>query len=537
MDDTKGEDYDAADVAPGVDAELKESAGAKSKCASLLIMCVGCVLFPAALMVIAWNEREVACNMNFILEAELTAIAADCADAASVEGKFAFFSCPISENKSEVFTPATSFNLPGLEEYVSFPAVAAGQKIEMYQCIETKGKPSSESSESALEKQEETSVKEEKALESQVRESESSTSDSHSSLLEEAKDASSSIIRKSRRRSENMILTVDSRGRNRIEPGALEDGGSQNSDRTNTSEQSEYYYQMSWSDTWYNSHEFKETPMYVQSNGCPDFIIKGKPNHNPEVPDRGDGHKAQLGMQMAYTSNLYAGAFTLADEDAIKEFKADEQISLANFSGSFTLAKNTDNIISEISRKTVAWHDEQPKYISSCKSDRLGCVRVSYYKTGATTVSAFGLVGSSGVVEPYPTKTAWGCNATGFIRAWPKEMTMEKAIQEMKDELSLTTWAYRAGGCVLAWFALFCCFEPIASGAEYVGDILSYIPFFGGLLERMVGGVVSMLLCITSCSCGLGCGLLVIAIVWCAMRPLVGGPLLAGGLLLFIIGY
>lgn len=501
MDHGEGEAYVASN---GDDTGIKETepaSGQKSMCVSLLIMCVGCLLFPGALLLLAWNEREAACTMNVILEAESTAMVADCGDADSAEGKLAFFSCPINEGASTVFSPATSFNLPGLEEYITFPSVAGAQKVEMYQCIETKEPAKSDSSEdSALEQS------------------------SRSSLLEEEKDASSSIIRKNRRRPGNA----------KLEPGAFEEEQSLDSNRRNSSE---YYYKMDWAETWYNSREFKDTPAHVQSKGCPDFVINGEPNHNPEVPDRGDGHKVQLGVQTAYTSNLYAGAFTLADEDAIKEFKADEQISLANFSGSFTLAKNTDNIISEISRKTVAWHDEQPKYISSCKSDRLGCVRVSYYKTGATTVSAFGLVGSSGVVEPYPTKTAWGCNATGFLRAWPKEMTMEKAIQEMKDELSLTTWAYRAGGCVLAWFALFCCFEPIASGAEYVGDILSYIPLFGGLLERMVGGVVSMLLCITSCSCGLGCGLLVIAIVWCAMRPLVGGPLLAGGLLLFIIGY
>jgi len=506
MADAEGEDYTIGEG----DGDLKEevtASGEKSMCVSVMIMCIGCILFPAALLLLAWNEREAACTMNVILEAESTGMVADCGDASSVEGKLAFFSCPIKQNSSEVFSPATSFNLPGLEELVSFASVAGAQKVEMYQCIETKDATKSDASSQSTE----SSVIEQRT---------------NKSLMEE-KDASSSIVRKNRRRPKTATL----------EPGALDEGRSEDAHRSNSSESSQFSYKMEWSDTWYNSKEFKDTPANVQSKGCPDFIINGEPNHNPAVPDRGDGHPVELGEQTAFSSNLYAGAFTLGDDSLIKKFKADEQVSLADFSSAFTLKDSTDNIISAINSKTVAVHDEQPTYLSSCVNDRLGCIRISYYQSSAKTASVFGLVGSSGVVTPYETKSPWGCNATGFIRAWPKEMTMDDAIKEMKDELTVQTWLCRAGGLLIAWFALFCCFEPIASGASYMGDLLSYIPLLGGLFERMLNGVMTMLLCVASCSCGLGCGLLVVAIVWCAMRPVVGGPLLASGILLFIIAY
>lgn len=46
-------------------------------------------------------------------------------------------------------------------------------------------------------------------------------------------------------------------------------------------------------------------------------------------------------------------------------------------------------------------------------------------------------------------------------------------------------------------------------------------------MEDLLEGMVDTLLCIVSCGIGCSCGLLVIALVWLFMRPLIGGGLMA----------
>merc|ERR1740117_2678065 len=113
-------------------------------------------------------------------------------------------------------------------------------------------------------------------------------------------------------------------------------------------------------------------------------------------------------------------------------------------------------------------------------------------------------------------------------------MTKEQMITKMRGQLDMQTWAYRLIGLVLAWLALYCCFDPIASAAEMMGGALSYIPFFGNALTSMLEGVVTMFLCVASCGFGLSCGLLVCACVWVGMRPMIGGPLMGGAIAMFI---
>merc|ERR1719231_452838 len=110
-------------------------------------------------------------------------------------------------------------------------------------------------------------------------------------------------------------------------------------------------------------------------------------------------------------------------------------------------------------------------------------------------------------------------------------------ITQLKAERSATTWILRVIGLICAWLSLYCMFQPIAASADVMGDCLNLIPFCGGAIGNMLEGIVEMFLCIIACGWGCSCGLLVIAIVWIGMRPTIGGPLLAGVLLLFAIGF
>jgi hypothetical protein len=477
--------------------------GGKSAPASCLIMCIGCLLFPGALALVGWNERNYACKSNIILEAEESAFVASCGDTSGAEGKLTFFSCPIDDASLQSFTPSSTFNVPGLGGTVKIDSVAAAQNVEMYQCIETK---------------------EEKTTE---KAAESSFVEFHQSRKaikhEEMQKTNLSLVRRMHKKSTGGSLEPD------------EDTDEKPEKETTTA--TKYYYKMAWADTWYNSREYKATPTNIKNNGCPDFVVDGKINHNPSPPNRGDGHPIELGRQDAYATSVVAGGFTFSDAANIKKFKAEQVLSMVPFASQFALPTTTDNIVSLIGKSTLAVHTEKPKYLASCRSERLGCIQLQYFKSNSSHMAAFGLAGGSGVISPFKAKEGWGCPAADFIRMWPKEMTKDQAIADLRSELSATTWIFRIGGVLLAWFALYCCFDPIASGVDMIGNGLSYIPCVGGWLESALEGVVTMFLCLISCSIGVSCALFVIAIMWLAMRPIIGGPLLASVLLLCLVGY
>ena len=95
----------------------------------------------------------------------------------------------------------------------------------------------------------------------------------------------------------------------------------------------------------------------------------------------------------------------------------------------------------------------------------------------------------------------------------------------------------RVLGLLFCAVTIYCCFSPISAAADVVGDYLRCIPCVGPTLEDLLEGMVDALLCAVSCAIGCSCGLLVIAITWLVMRPLVGSGLLAVCLVLFCCGY
>merc|ERR1740116_436506 len=80
------------------------------------------------------------CATKHIVAAKYYSKDADCDDSKSVEGRFAFISCPVDEASLEVFTPR-QFGIPGLNNTFSIRAAAANQVVQMYQCVENKDSP------------------------------------------------------------------------------------------------------------------------------------------------------------------------------------------------------------------------------------------------------------------------------------------------------------------------------------------------------------------------------------------------------------
>jgi hypothetical protein len=88
---------------------------------------------------------------------------------------------------------------------------------------------------------------------------------------------------------------------------------------------------------------------------------------------------------------------------------------------------------------------------------------------------------------------------------------------QMEAENTLLTWVLRLVGFLVMAVGIFLVFQPLATFADVV-------PFFGGLVGAgfaLVAGVAALAL-----------SLLTIAVAWLFYRPLLGGSLLAAGLLL-----
>mmetsp|Transcript_147311 Transcript_147311/g.274443 ORF Transcript_147311/g.274443 Transcript_147311/m.274443 type:complete len:551 (-) Transcript_147311:95-1747(-) len=458
---------------------------------SFLLMCVGCLLFPCCLVLVGWNERRTLCETRLLHDADQNSIVAECDDAEAAEGKFVFFSCPVNMNLTTSFSPQ-SFNMVALKEVFRFKGIAAAQRIEMYQCIET----------------------------AEMKE----TDKDGASFLATAGATDGPNLSWSFADLLSSSLAADNL-RARATKGINEKG-----------DEKVYRYKMGWSDRWYDSKLFKGTPQQMQVRGCPDLVYNGSVNNNPLPPDRGDGQRVPLGHETEHASSVVAGVFTLTDTNAMQQIQANTPIDFTEYKSLFQLDTTTDNIVAGISPKTVAVHDDSTEYLSTCATNRLGCVRISYNKSDVSHISVMAKIGSSGITHPMPMTSSWGCGAVDFIRMQPGEMTKDEFLSAMKSSNDALTWSLRVVGVLLCWFTMWCCFEPIASAADAVGEYLAYVPLLGKALTSSLDGVQAMILCLVSCSLGLSCGLFVIAIIWISLLPVVGGPLLGGCVVLVLIG-
>jgi len=409
------------------------------------VMCLGCLFFPLAMMLVCYNEVQTMCANKHIIAAEYYSHTADCSDSKSVEGLFSFISCPIDRSSLEVFTPG-HFGMSGLNNTFSFRAVAGSQQLEMYQCIESK------------------------------------------------------------QSNNNLIKTEKAK---------------------KEAQDKEYSYAMAWSGVWYDSRTYRREPSVIQSDGCPDFVYNGSVNHNPTFPDRGDGRPVQGGLQVVASTSIKAGAYTISHPRsmAILTKFANNSVPMSKYAGDFNLATNTDNIVSNVSANTVAVHPTNPTFLSTCREPRLGCVRIAYNSTKVNHVSMFAKVGAAGITQAQPMDSSWGCGPRDFIYMYPEKLSKEEMIAKMVAENKATVWSTRLAGLAMCWLALICLVYPVAALPDFTKAYA--IPGVWKLMSYLFEGLVTSFLMFCTCTCGCGCGIAMIALTWIALRPVIGGSLIA----------
>lgn len=525
-------------------------------------MFLGWIVLLAALITMSWNEKENVCANNIFMYAEDHAIVASCDDAKKYEGLFVFYSCPLDDEKTTM-TPLTSFNLPGLKEHITFDSPAGSQNVEMYQCIETADKV--EGGEAATNLAHQGEAAEAESDESsgsyltnplalaEQEETLDRTSQNSTELAEEASGHVEMTIEASGNLEMASIVRHAHTHKRKPQSHISQDQesstfGSTRETVTDTAlgQETRYKYHMGWSNVWYDSFQFKATPEEIQKAGCSDFVYNRKVNHNPNPPFRGDGKRVELGRLSTWSAGVKAGGFTFTDEDLIKTIKADEDIPMTPFKSGFSLNAATDNIVTTIAPNTVTVHDDSPMFLSTCKTDRLGCIRISYQKASITHMSVIGFAGAAGVMEPwnvegqeakYPMQKSYTCDTTPFIKMVPRSMLKSEMIAYLRGDHTVQTWALRVAGMIALWFGFYCALDPFASSSDRMASYLAYIPWCGPCFGKAMDGVVEMFVCLISCALGMSCGMVAAGLVWAGLRPVIGAPLCAGGVVMFCIGY
>jgi hypothetical protein len=119
----------------------------------------------------------------------------------------------------------------------------------------------------------------------------------------------------------------------------------------------------------------------------------------------------------------------------------------------------------------------------------------------------------------------------------PYSQSSDEAIDSMLDSNSAMTWALRLLSFILSFCGILCFFQPIQEIADAANDILSFfscIPILGwGLdfLGNVVAGAVGCALSFIALGVSFPTTLLVMAIMWTAMRPLLAVPALGLGVI------
>jgi len=288
-------------------------------------------------------------------------------------------------------------------------------------------------------------------------------------------------------------------------------------------------HRMQWSSSWVNSGDFVKTP----GSACPGFAEAGG---NPGFPENLEPGSTTDYAQTLQTAQLapagskakFVPGYTL-NHDLVKQLTPGMPVSLLpfakNFTGTASNAKPWTRPL-QVGRTNLR---VSGSYLVTCPGPvQLGCVRIQYLKSGATSPSVIGQVTQAGQVTKAKMPGGWGCSSSTWQAIRAEKMTKKDMVSQLKVENKMLVWILRGCGILIAIMAVACCLQPIAAAADVLGDLVNFCPC-GGFLENLLEGLVSEIICAVSCGVGCGASLFVIAIVWVFMRPLWGIGMLVVG--------
>eukprot|EP00408_Alexandrium_pacificum_P061099 CAMPEP_0171163626 /NCGR_PEP_ID=MMETSP0790-20130122/5246_1 /TAXON_ID=2925 /ORGANISM="Alexandrium catenella, Strain OF101" /LENGTH=535 /DNA_ID=CAMNT_0011628349 /DNA_START=95 /DNA_END=1702 /DNA_ORIENTATION=- len=285
-------------------------------------------------------------------------------------------------------------------------------------------------------------------------------------------------------------------------------------------------WQLTWSENTIPS-TFSRPLQEVNQNGCPGVQQAGG---NPAAPTNLD-----LGVRTTHATDIHVGdpnASYWLNPDLIQSIPASDPVNLQPFESKFavgrtTVINNQQPWLRPLQITTANTMIQDGKYLTTCATEGLGCVRVSFFRSNSSAPSVIARVQTGGQLGKEQIPGSWGCEAGGWQRLVPETLDKEGMIEALQDFNRIKVWVIRIVGLLLCFLAVWLCLSPITSAAEFVGDCLNFIPC-GGYLDDLLVGLVGQVVCMIACAFGCASGLFVIALVWLYMRPLYGGLMMAG---------
>lgn len=464
-------------------------------------MCVGMVVFPLSLYLLGSNEQQYMCTHKSIIFADQKSKVIQC-DQPDLADGIAFMSCPIKEESLMTFN-GVSFGASGIGNAIHFKSAAAAMKAEMFQCVEYS--------------------KEEKI---------GNTSVKVYSYKMEWKDSLIDVYKFSWTA---QAITARDYGCPGLTPGQ---GG--HIWPSNVPRGTVQHY----------APEVRAGPLIIDSE-----LMRG-------------GYASGLSINFATPVNLneFRGSFEGFDQlPMTKLVQSMIQPAAHHASNWYTqVVKNPvftnagaggpashpgpghhpaphhgrrlfdftnpfGHTVKTMDMSSVGPHnaaiDGSGTYVITCQQQRIGCIRIQFFKNWDTIVTMVSAV-QGGSTLPVDVPSSWGCGTDKFQALEGGKESKSSFFSMMEESNTSTTWMMRVFGLLLTWAAVYCCFAPIAGAIDVVGDCIRGIPCLGQFLEDLLEGMVTCILCVVSCGFGCSCGLFVIAVVWLYMRPLIGGGLM-----------
>eukprot|EP00913_Durusdinium_trenchii_P012893 g12107.t1 len=293
------------------------------------------------------------------------------------------------------------------------------------------------------------------------------------------------------------------------------------------SQTSEMFQCVEHSETQEDRHSKEKVRIYSYSM---EWSLHPVDSRNPPWPADISSYTSDNFAQSIRAGPLTIGHDLIAGGSHGYSLKPDEPVNLQPFATRFRpfnqLAPTAPpGGFSSITPNSAAI-DPSGKFVVTCARPSIGCMRISYSQNSARSVSVLSGVEPGGYTKPIEVQSSWGCSAGRFSALMGEPMSLQAFSARLEEANSTSTWIIRVLGLCFAALTVYCCFAPISAAADVVGDYIRCIPCVGETLEDLLEGMVDALLCAVSCAFGCSCGLLVIAITWLVMRPLIGGGVL-----------
>mmetsp|Transcript_96155 Transcript_96155/g.229035 ORF Transcript_96155/g.229035 Transcript_96155/m.229035 type:complete len:507 (+) Transcript_96155:19-1539(+) len=171
--------------------------------------------------------------------------------------------------------------------------------------------------------------------------------------------------------------------------------------------------------------------------------------------------------------------------------------------------------------------------------EEIGCMRISYFKSSATEASHIGELRSARgrklATRPWMAPPSWLCSGGSYneVDLFAEGLLSDQElISDAESENMSSTWLLRAVGICLCIGGVVMFLNPLQTLANLVDQFFSWfrsIPVLGWLLDTLGDAVALAVGCAifgVSVGIGLPSALIVMSISWCAVRPLLGIPML-----------